>query len=77
MTSTNKIESTQKRALRLLYYDYKSNYDSFLAKANKPSMKTRRYGTLALEIFKTLKHFKFNVDTGPSLFTFLIRKTTK
>ena len=38
MTSTNKIESIQKRALRLLYNDYTSTYDDLLAKANKPSM---------------------------------------
>ena len=54
MTSTNKIESIQKRALRLLYNDYTSTYDSLLAKANKPSMELKRYRTLALEIFKTL-----------------------
>ena len=53
MTSTNKIESIQKRALRLLYNDYTSTYDSLLAKANKPSMELKRYPTLALEVFKT------------------------
>ena len=54
MRSTNKIESIQKRALRLLYNDYTSTYDSLLAKANKPSMEIKLYGTLALEIVKTL-----------------------
>ena len=54
MPSTNKIESIQNRALRLLYNDYSSTYDSLLAKANKPSMELKRYRTLALEIFKTL-----------------------
>ena len=54
MTSTNKIESIQKKALRLLYNDYTSTYDSLLAKANKSSMELKRYRTLALEIFKTL-----------------------
>ena len=38
MTSTNKIESIQKRALRQLYNDYTRTYDSLLAKANKPSI---------------------------------------
>ena len=33
--STNKIESIQKRALRLLYNDYTSTYDSRLANVNK------------------------------------------
>ena len=54
MTSTNKIESIQKIALRLLYNNYTSTYDSLLAKANKPSMELKRYRTLALEIFKRL-----------------------
>ena len=54
VSSTNKIESTQKRALRLLYNDYAITYDSLLAKANKPSMEIKRYGILALGIFKTL-----------------------
>ena len=60
MRSTNKIESIQKRVLWLLYNDYTNTsdytntYDSLLAKANKPSMEIKRYGTLASEIFKTL-----------------------
>ena len=43
-----------KRALRLLYNDYTSNYDDHLAKTNKPSMEIKRYRTLALDIFQTL-----------------------
>ena len=54
MPSTNTIESIQKRALRLLYNDYTSTYDSLLPKAKKPSMELKRYRTLALEIFKIL-----------------------
>ena len=54
MTSTNKIESTLKRALRLVYNDNTSTYDSLLAKANKPSTEPKRYRTLVLEVFKTL-----------------------
>ena len=54
MTSTNKVESIQKRALRLLCNGCTSTYESLLAKANKPSMELKRYWTLALEIFKTL-----------------------
>ena len=56
MTSTNRIEPIQKRALRLLYNDYTSNYDSLLAKANKPSMELKRYRTLA---WRFLKHQTF------------------
>ena len=54
MRSTNKIESIQKRALRLQYKDYTSTYDSLLAKANKPSMELKHYRTLDFKIFKTL-----------------------
>ena len=54
MTSTNKIESIQERALRLLYNDYTNTSDSLLAKTNKPSMELKRYRTLALQIFKIL-----------------------
>ena len=54
MTSTNKIKSIQKRALRLLYNYYTSTYDSLLVKANKPSMELKHYRTLVLEIFKSL-----------------------
>ena len=38
----------------LLYNDHTSTYDSLPAKANKPPIELKRYGTLALEIFKTL-----------------------
>ena len=48
------MESIHKQALRLLYNDYASIYDSLLAKANKPSMELKRYRILALEIFKIL-----------------------
>ena len=54
MRSTNKIESIQKRVLRLLFNNYASTYDSLLAKAIKPSIEIKHYRTLALEIFKTL-----------------------
>ena len=54
MRSKNNIESIQKRALRLLYNNYTSTYDSLLAKANKPSIKINLYRTLWLEIVKTL-----------------------
>ena len=58
MRYTNKIESIQKkRALRLIYNDYTSTYDSLLANANKPSVELKGYRTLALEIFKTLDDF--------------------
>ena len=54
MTSTSKAESIQKKALRQLHNDCTSTDYSLLEKAIKPSMGLKRYGTLALEIFKTL-----------------------
>ena len=36
--SLNKIESLQKRALRYLYSDYESPYDTLLAKSGKVTM---------------------------------------
>ena len=68
MRSTNKIDSIQKRALRLLCNDYTNTYDSLLAKAKKPSM---------VKSEKNTKRFKSNVDAVPFLFTFIIHKTTK
>ena len=43
-----------KRALRLLYNDFTSDYSELLNKAGKPSMEVKRLCTLALERFKTL-----------------------
>ena len=54
MTSTSKAESIQKKALWQLHNDCTSTDHSLLEKASKPSMGLKRYGTLALEIFKTL-----------------------
>ena len=54
MRSTDKIESIERKALRLLYNNYTSAYDSLLAEVNKPSMELTRYRTPTLVIFKTL-----------------------
>ena len=54
MTSKNKIEFIQKRALRLLHNDYTSTCDGLFAKSNKPSIELKRYRTLALQIFETV-----------------------
>ena len=43
MRSTNKTASIQKRALRMLFNNYATTYDSLLAKANKPSTEIKRY----------------------------------
>ena len=41
-----------KKALRLLYVYYTSTFDSLLARANKPSMKLKRYQTLRWRFLK-------------------------
>ena len=68
MRSTNRIESIQKRALRLLYNYYTTTQDGLLAKANKSSMEILHYRTLALEIFQTLD--VLNRTYMPDLFYF-------
>ena len=51
--SLNKIESLQKRALRYLYSDYESPYDTLLAKKGKVSMKASRLRSLSVQIYKS------------------------
>ena len=46
----NKIESLQKRALRYLYSDYLSPYDTLLAKSAKVIIKASRLRSLCVEI---------------------------
>ena len=52
--SLNKIESLQKRALRYLYSDYESPYDTILAKSCKATMKQRRSRSPFVEIYKSI-----------------------
>ena len=52
--SINKIKSLQKRALRYLYSDYESPYDTILAKSCKASMKPRRSRSPCAEIYKNI-----------------------
>ena len=52
--SLNKIESLQKRALRYLYSDYESPYDTLLAKSGKVTMKASRLRSLCVEMYKRI-----------------------
>ena len=52
--NTKKIENIQERALRFIYSDYSSSYESLLIKSQLPSLKVRRTRTIALESFKIL-----------------------
>ena len=53
---TKKIEKIQERALKFLYKDYISSYDTLLSKVNKPTMEIKRHRALAIEIFKTINN---------------------
>ena len=53
--SLNKIDSLQKIALRYLYSDYESPYDTLLAKSGKVTMKAIRLRSHCVEIYKLNK----------------------
>ena len=52
--SLNKIKSLQKRALRYLYSDYESPYDTLLVKSGKVTMNASRLRSLCIEICKSI-----------------------
>ena len=54
--NTKKIEKIQERALRFIYRDYDSSYESLLLKSQLPSLKVRRLRAIALEAFKILNN---------------------
>ena len=54
--NTKKIEKIQERALRFIYRDYDSSYESLLMKSQLPSLKIRRLRAIALEAFKILNN---------------------
>ena len=54
-TLSQKIEKLQERALRLLYNDSYSSYNSLLLKTEQPAMEVSHLQRLASEVCKTLK----------------------
>ena len=54
--NTIKLEKIQERALRFIYNDYISDYDTLLFNSKKPTLKLRRLRTMALEAFKILNN---------------------
>ena len=53
--NTKKIEKRiQERALRFIYRDYSSSYESLLIKSQFPPLRVRRLRTMMLEAFKIL-----------------------
>ena len=53
-SDTDKLESLQKRALRFVYADYESDYDTLLSKANMPTLQLSRLRALCIQVFKCL-----------------------
>jgi hypothetical protein len=53
-SETKKLEKIQERALRFIYKDYVSSYESLLLQSKMPSLKLRRMRTMALVAFKII-----------------------
>ena len=51
-TNTSKLEKLQHRALKFIYNDYNSDYETLLRRANIPSLEVARLRSFAIEIFK-------------------------
>ena len=71
--SLNKVESLQKRALRFLYDNYDSSYESILKISGKSTMNVNRLRSLCIEIFKTLN----NINPAFMNEIFELRKTNR
>ena len=54
--NTKKIEKIQERALRFIYQDCSSSYDTLLGKSQLPSLKVRRLRAIVLDAFKILNN---------------------
>ena len=57
--SLNKVESLQKGALRFLYANYDSSYNSILKLAGKSTMNINGLRSLCIKIFKMLNNITF------------------
>ena len=53
-SETKKLEKIQERALRFIYKDYESSYESLLLQSKMPSLKLKRMRTMALVAFKII-----------------------
>ena len=67
----NKVDSLQKRALRFLYDNYDSPYESILKLSGKSPMNVNRLRGFCIEISKTLN----NINPAFMNETFELRKT--
>ena len=55
VTNNSKIEKIQERALKIVYNDYKSDYNVLLTKFGTDTMLQSRLKTMIMEVFKSLK----------------------
>ena len=55
-TNNSKIEKIQERALKIVYSDYKAEYNELIAKFGTDTMLMSRLKNIVLEVFKSLKH---------------------
>ena len=69
-----KIEKIQERAMRLLYNDSYSSYNSLSWRAEQPTIKVIRLRRLAIEDFKTLKSFRLYIHIFQERFTLCYEK---
>ena len=69
-TDTDRMEKIQKRALRMVLHDYKSDYETLLQKTNMSTLQIIRIKTLATEIFKTFHSLN-------PIYTYLRNKTMR
>lgn len=51
-SNTKKLEKIQYRALKFVYRDYHSSYETLLAKSNLPTLEVARLRNIALEVYK-------------------------
>ena len=49
-----KLKKIQERALRIIYRDYESSYEDLMSAAEAPTMLTRRFRVILLEVFKSI-----------------------
>jgi hypothetical protein len=55
-SNTKKMEKKQERALRFIYEDFNSDYDTLLLRSGLLSLKIRRLRMMAIEIIKSFSH---------------------
>ncbi len=56
VSDTNRLEKIQFRALRFVYDDYESDYNTLLARAKMPTLELSRQRALCAEVFKCINN---------------------